>query len=155
MADFDAFKKAFKGDLVTPSDPEYEQAIVRWAVNAQRRAAIVAFPKDNHDVSLAILYSRENRLPIAVRCGGHNPGGASSSEGGLVIDLSRYFRTCRVDPEAKLAYVGGGSLVRTMDAATIKHGLATVGGTISHVSDAPVSSVIHIRYSSERSINHT
>lgn len=135
MSDFDSFKNAFKGDLVTPSDPDYSQAIYRWALNACRNAAIVAFVKDPEDVALAISYSRKAGLPIAIRCGGHSPAGASSSENGLVIDLSRYLNKVRVDVEAKLAYAGGGTLQGTIDQATIEHGLATPGGTVHHVCD--------------------
>lgn len=133
MSDFESFKKAFKGDLVTPSDPDYSQAIFRWAINACRNAAIVAFVKDSEDVALAISYSRKAGLPIAIRGGGHNPAGCSSSENGLVIDLSRHLDKVRVDPEAKLAYAGGGTLWRAVDEAAIEHGLATVGGTVNHV----------------------
>jgi len=133
MADFQTFKSTFKGDLVTPTDPDYAKAIARWAVNAERRAEVVAFVKDPADVALAIKYATTNKLPIAIRGGGHSAGGASSSEGGLVIDLSRYLTTVTVDAEKKLAYAGGGALWEAIDKACIAHGLATVAGTVNHV----------------------
>jgi hypothetical protein len=40
-----------------------------------------------------------------------------------------------VDVEAKIAHVGGGALWSDVDAATCPFGLATVGGTVSEVSD--------------------
>ncbi|KAF8055232.1 hypothetical protein FPV67DRAFT_872584 [Lyophyllum atratum] len=132
MPEFTAFKSGFKGDIVTPTDADYLQAIARWAFNAQRPAEVVAFVKDAEDVALAIRYARATALPIAIRGGGHNPAGASSSKGGLVIDLSRYLNSARVDPEKRLAFVGGGALWETVDKAAIQHGLATVGGTINH-----------------------
>lgn len=142
---FVEFKRAFKGDLVTPADPGYTDAIKRWAANAVRHALIVAFVRDAADVSLAIHFARASRLPIAVRGGGHNAGGSSSSENGLVIDLSRYLNECHVDASNKLAYVGGGAIWQTVDEAAIKHGLATVGGTVNHVS--AMSSVCrHIKF---------
>jgi FAD/FMN-containing dehydrogenase len=134
MTDFATFKSEFKGDIVTPSDVDYQAAIARWAINAQRRAKVVAFVKDASDVVLAIRYARSHSLPIAIRGGGHSPAAASSSEGGLVIDLSRYLNSARVDPEQRLAYVGGGALWRSVDEAAIRHGLATVAGTVNHVS---------------------
>ncbi len=133
MSGFDAFKTSFTGDLVTPGDDGYEKAITRWAKNAARKAAIVAFVKDAKDVSRAVAYARQAKLPIAIKGGGHNPSGASSSEGGLVIDLSRYLGGVRVDAEKKLGYVGGGAIWETVDKAAIEHGLATVGGTVNHV----------------------
>ncbi|KAA1469062.1 FAD-binding domain-containing protein [Dentipellis sp. KUC8613] len=132
MSDLSSFKKVFKGDVVTPDSPEYEQAIARWAANSQRRAAVVAFVKDADDVSAALKYAREHKLPIAVKGGGHNPAGASSVEGGLVIDLSRHITGVRIDEEKKLGYVGGGALWKNVDETAIKYGLAGVGGTVNH-----------------------
>ncbi|KAF8060170.1 hypothetical protein FPV67DRAFT_1361638, partial [Lyophyllum atratum] len=86
------------------------KAIARWAANAERRAHIVAFVKDADDVVLAIQYARANSLSIAIRGGGHNPAAASSSEGGLVIDLSRHINDAKIDSEKRVAYVGGGAL---------------------------------------------
>lgn len=94
------------------------------------------FPKTNEDVGLAIKFATSNKLKLAIKCGGHNPSGASSAEGGLVIDLIRYFNTTRVDPEKKLAYVGGGALWETVDVAATAHGLSTPGGTVNHTGVA-------------------
>lgn len=123
----------FQGDIVTPSDPSYPSAIARWAANAVRRAKIVAFPKDQDDVALAITYARSHNLPLAIRGGGHHPGGASSVEDGLVIDLSRYFNKVRIDLENKRAYVGGGALWETLEKEAIKYELATVAGNVNNV----------------------
>ena len=150
MADFATFQDAFLGDLVLPTDPDYGKAIARWSLSAVRRAKIVAFVKGTADVVLAINYAKTNKLPIAVRGGGHSPHGASSSEDGLVIDLSRYHNGARIDPEQKLAYVGGGAIWEAVDKAAIEHGLATVAGTVNHVClHAILSSV------SERNIAHS
>lgn len=135
MSEFETLRKAFKGDLVTPSDAEYPTAISRWAINARRQAKVVAFVKDAKDVSAAVLYAKANKLPIAIRGGGHSASGASSSEGGLVVDLSRYLNGVTVDAEKKLGYIGGGSLWGTVDKTAIQYGLATVGGTVNHVSN--------------------
>ncbi|KAI0370173.1 FAD-binding domain-containing protein [Pilatotrama ljubarskyi] len=132
MPDLQTFRSAFKGDVVTPEDFGYDQAIARWAKNAARKAAVVTFPKDAEDVSKAIAFAKETGLTIAIKGGGHNPSGASSSEGGLVVDLSRYLNGVRVDPDKQLGYVGGGALWETVDKAAIEHGLATVGGTVNH-----------------------
>jgi FAD/FMN-containing dehydrogenase len=133
MANIIALKREFKGDIVTPLDSDYSQAIARWALNAKREAKIVAFVKDPADVALAIKYAKANSLPIAICGGGHSPYGASSSDGGLVIDLSRHINGAVVDPEKKVVRVGGGAVWRTVDKAAIEHGLATVAGTVNHV----------------------
>lgn len=133
LSDLASLKQAFKGDIITPEDPDYAKAISRWAINAERRAKIVAFVRDTSDASLAIKYASAKKLPIAIRGGGHSAAGNSSSEGGLVIDLSRYMNTVTVDPAKKLASVGGGAVWETVDETAIKYGLATVGVTVNHV----------------------
>lgn len=133
----------FHGDIVIPSDPTYTSAIARWATNAIRRAKVVTFPKDQSDVALAIAYATSHKLPIAIRGGGHSATGASSAEDGLVIDLSRYFGSVTVDAESKRAYVGGGAIWETVDKEAIKYGLATVGGTVNHVSSPRHCAEIH------------
>jgi FAD/FMN-containing dehydrogenase len=128
----------FSGDLVIPGDPEYEASLVRFAKNARRNAALVAFAKCAHDVSKVLTFINTHsstdggRIPVVVRGGGHSPSGASSTEGGIVIDLSRYLNTVRVDEEKKLAYVGGGATWSAVDKEAIKYGLATTGGTVNH-----------------------
>jgi len=132
MSNFDSFKTSFTGDIYTPNDADYDTSIIRWAVNAQRNAQVVTFPKGPEDVVLAIAYARENKMPIGIRGGGHSTSGASSSEG-LVIDLSRHMKSVEVDKEKHLAYVGGGATWADVDKATILHGLAGVAGTVNHV----------------------
>ena len=132
--DFQTFRSQFKGDLITPSDEGYEQAIQRWARNAVKRAAVVAYVRDTDDIALALKYVQANGIDLAIHSGGHSPAGNSSTEGGLVIDLARYFEHVRVDPKTRLAYVGGGAKWGTFDRETMKHGLAGVAGTVHHVS---------------------
>jgi hypothetical protein len=127
------FKQSFKGDIVTPDDEGYTEAIARWSANAERPASLVAFVKDTGDISLALKYARTNKLQVAIRGGGHNPSGASSSKDGLVIDLSRYFDYAVVDPEKRTARVGGGTLWGTVENEAIQHGLASVAGSVNHV----------------------
>ncbi|KAG8734838.1 hypothetical protein FRC10_011381 [Ceratobasidium sp. 414] len=101
----------------------------RWALNAEKPAAVVACPAVPEDVVqlLAFVqgkgaYSAQEQLDFAVKGGGHNPSGASSSDGGLVIDLQPNMHGVRVDPDAKLAYVKGGSVWAEVEEATIEHG---------------------------------
>jgi FAD/FMN-containing dehydrogenase len=122
----------FTGDLVIPSDPEYQTSLRRFAKNAQRNAALVAFVKSSEDVSHVIKFASANSIPLVVRSGGHSTSGTSSIEGGIVIDLSKYMNTVRVDEDTKLGYVGGGASWKDVDEEAIKYGLAAVGGTVNH-----------------------
>ncbi|KAI9465877.1 FAD-binding domain-containing protein [Lactarius psammicola] len=133
---------SFTGDWITPDHLDYSKAIARWAANAERRAKVVAFVKNAQDVAIVLRYAKQHNLPIAIRGGGHSPAGASSIENGLVIDLSRYLSSVRVDPAAKLAYVGGGAIWETVDKTAIEHDLATVAGTVNHVSNPEITTLL-------------
>ena len=149
-------KSIFKGDLVSPTDNNYKESVKRWSILAERPAGVVAFVRDEWDVSAAVKLAVEAKLEIAIKGksrllqsrvipsmlgeltglgGGHNPSGASSSDGGLVIDLSKHLNKVTVDQHARIAHVEGGALWSDVDAATFPFGLATVGGTVSEVSD--------------------
>lgn len=120
-----------------PGDPGYSNK--RWALNAEKPAAIVACPVTAEDVVHILAFAQgkapyevQPAIPLAVKGGGHSPSGASSCENGLVIDLQPNMHDVRVDPEAKVAYVAGGCLWQDVDEATIQHGLASVAGIVGH-----------------------
>ncbi|KAN0132180.1 hypothetical protein V8E53_009946 [Lactarius tabidus] len=136
MSNISSLRQSFKGDIVTPADPIYKEAIARWAANVERPAKVVAFVKDTNDVALALKYARENNLQVAIRCGGHSVSGASSAKDGLVVDLSRYHNYAVADPESRTVQVGGGAVWGTVEREAIKYNLATVAGTVSHIGVA-------------------
>jgi hypothetical protein len=121
----------FRGSVLTAGVAGYEEARRIWNGAIDRRPAVIARGLDHADVVAAIRYAREHDVAIAVRGGGHGVGGAAMVEGGLVIDLSA-MRGVYVDPGARRAWVGGGSLWGDVDAATQAHGLATTGGIVTH-----------------------
>ncbi|KAH7337174.1 hypothetical protein B0J17DRAFT_719072 [Rhizoctonia solani] len=120
-----------------PGDSGYSND--RWALNAEQSAAAVVCPATPEDVVQILAfaqgkspYEEQKLLPLAVKGDGHTPSGASSSEGGLVIDLHLNMHTVRVDPDAKLAYVGGGCLWQEVDEATAQHAYLK----LNHLKDA-------------------
>ncbi|KAG8989375.1 hypothetical protein FRB93_003674 [Tulasnella sp. JGI-2019a] len=128
--------KEFKGVVATPSDKAgYD--IKRWAAQIEKRAAYVVYPSDPQDISIAILFAQSKGFPLAVAGGRHNTGGASSSEGGLVIDM-RHMNGIKVDKEKMIVYLQGGCTSLQVDVETMKNvgvcgsvgvvGFATGGG---------------------------
>jgi FAD/FMN-containing dehydrogenase len=130
-------REHFAGALLRPADPGFAQARaeVLWNGDIARQPALIARPTSNEDVAAAIRFAREQGMAFGVRGGGHGFAGAAVPEGGLTIDLSR-LASVRVDPEARRAFVGGGAAWAAVDAATAEHGLAVVGGTVSHTGVA-------------------
>jgi FAD/FMN-containing dehydrogenase len=86
-------------------------------------------------VAAALRHARERDLVVAVRGGGHGVGGHAVCDDGIVIDLSA-MRAIAVDPVARTARAQGGVLWGELDAATQEHGLATVGGIVTHTGIA-------------------
>jgi FAD/FMN-containing dehydrogenase len=123
--------ESLRGNLILPGGAGYDQA--RWVWNAQmnRHPALIVQPRGAVDVRNAVQFAREADLLLAVKCGGHSPSGKSTCERGMLLDLS-LLRGVRVDPEARLARVGGGSLLGDLDHESMAHGLVTTAGTVSH-----------------------
>lgn len=119
-----------RGELIEPGQPGYEQARRVYNGMIDRRPAYIAQPRDVSDVIQAVNFSREHRLPLAIRGGGHNGPGFGTVNDGLVIDLSR-LRGIRVDPAEQTVRVEGGNLWADVDHATHAFGLAVPSGFVS------------------------
>ncbi|HEU5246658.1 MAG TPA: FAD-binding oxidoreductase [Candidatus Udaeobacter sp.] len=103
-----------------------------------RRPALIARCAGTADVVSAVNFSRDNRLLVAVRGGGHSFPGHSVCDGGLVIDLSP-MKGIRVDPAARTARAQPGVKWIEFDHETQVFGLATTGGTASDTGIAGLS----------------
>jgi hypothetical protein len=92
-----------------------------------RRPGAIVFCAGPDDVVAAVNFARTRSLLVAVRAGGHNIGGASVCDGGLVIDLSR-MKQIEIDPMKRTARAEAGLNLGEFDTATQAHGLATTMG---------------------------
>src|SRR5204863_283225 len=122
------FRQRHRGPVIDAADAGYDPARLTFNGMIDRRPELIARPLDLDDVVSAVSVAGEMGLPIAVRGGGHSVAGHCIGEGGLVVDL-RLLRSVTVDPEARTATCGGGSLWEDLDPACLRHGLATPGGT--------------------------
>ena len=124
-----------RGQALTPADAGYEDARVPFNAMHADRPSVVVRPTGTADVVDAVNFARENGLELTIRGGGHSIAGLSSSEGGMVVDLS-LMRAVDVDPEAKIVRVQGGAVLGDVDRETQAFGLATPLGAVSETGVA-------------------
>ncbi|HET8616192.1 MAG TPA: FAD-binding oxidoreductase [Actinomycetales bacterium] len=121
---------SFKGRAIRPGDPGYDEARAVYNGSIDRYPVLIVQPSGNADVRDAVGFARQQRLPLAVRCGGHQVAGLGTVDDGLVIDLSS-LKGVRVDAEAGLAHASAGSLWGEYDRDLEMLGLATPGGRVT------------------------
>jgi FAD/FMN-containing dehydrogenase len=120
---------------VLPAGPAYDAARAIWNGAIDRRPACIARCTGVADVVAAVRFARARELAVAVRSGGHGVGGHALCDDGLVVDLS-HMKGIRVDPAARTARAEAGVLWGELDRETQLHGLATVGGIVTHTGIA-------------------
>jgi FAD/FMN-containing dehydrogenase len=118
------------GDLLTPEAGGYDEARSIWNGAHDRRPALIMRPTGVADVIKGVEFARSENLPLALRGGGHSIPGFSTTDGGVVLDLSP-MKGIRVDPERKRVVAQAGNLWQDLDHETQAFGLAVTGGLVS------------------------
>src|ERR671912_442441 len=129
--DIAGLQDGFRGELLSPQDPGYEDARRVWNGSIDRFPALIARCAGVADLIAAVMFAKDNGLLVAVRGGGHSYPGLSVCDGGIVIDLSR-MKGIRVDPEARTVRAQAGVLLGELDRETQAFGLAVPSGIVTH-----------------------
>jgi FAD/FMN-containing dehydrogenase len=132
---FEALRASIRGPVICPGDAGYDEVRTIWNGAIDRRPACIARCSGVADVVQAVSFAREHDMLVAVRSGGHGVAGHALCDGGLVIDLST-MKGIRVDAAARTARAEAGVLWGELDRETQLHGLATVGGIVTHTGIA-------------------
>ena len=74
---------AFRGPLITPEDPHYDEARKTWNGLIDRRPALIARCLGNSDIVAALGFAQAHRLPLSVRGGGHSVAGYGVCDDGV------------------------------------------------------------------------
>src|SRR3954449_1766305 len=88
--------EAVRGEVIAPGDPGYDEARAIWNGAHDRRPALIVRCAGVADVMRAVEFARSQDLEVAVRGGSHSIPGFSTTDGGIVIDLSA-MRSVQVD----------------------------------------------------------
>jgi FAD/FMN-containing dehydrogenase len=124
-----------RGEALTSADAGYENARAPFNAMHVDRPGLIVRCIGTADVVDAVNFARDSGIEVTVRGGGHSIAGLSSSDGGMVIDLS-LMRGVGVDVEAKVARVQGGALLGDVDRETQVFGLAAPLGPVSETGVA-------------------
>lgn len=123
--------ESLSGRLILSGHPEYDTVRKVWNGMHDKRPALIARCANHGDVQNAVTFARERDLLVAVRGGGHSWPGKSVCDGGIMIDLAE-MTSVSVDPATQRASTQGGALLGHLDTASLKHGLVTTAGVVSH-----------------------
>ena len=121
------FTQGLRGPVISRGHPEYDEARKLYNAMIDKRPLLIARCADVADVIAAVNFGRDNKLPIAIRGGGHNGPGLGSVDDGLVIDLST-MKGVRVEPKNRTVRVGPGCTTGDVDHATHAFGQAVPFG---------------------------
>jgi FAD/FMN-containing dehydrogenase len=130
--DLPRLRAAFDGRVIAPGDPGYDQARALFYGGWDRRPGAIVRPADAAQVAQVVTMARDLGLELAVRGGGHSNAGHSTTEGGLVLDLSE-LTALDIDVEGRTAWAQGGLTAGAYTAAAGAHGLATGFGDTGSV----------------------
>jgi FAD/FMN-containing dehydrogenase len=120
------------GRVFLQGDDGYDAAKQIWnGMFDHKQPAMVVQCAAVNDVASAVNFARERDLLVSVKCGGHSLPGKSTSDGGMMIDLSQ-MHTTDVDTDAMTIRADGGCLLGHIDVAASAQNTMTTTGIVSH-----------------------
>jgi len=120
------------GALISGHDEDYENARKVWNGMIDKYPALIVRCIDATDVIAAITFAREQGLAVAVRSGGHSFAGHSTTDGGMLIDLSP-MKAINIDRIRRIARIEPGLTWGEVARAAHAYGLALTSGDMSSV----------------------
>ena len=116
-------RSAIKGQVIAPGDTGYDEARAIFYGGIDRRPAVIVRAADATDVSRVVSLARDTGAELAIRSGGHSVAGHSTTEGGILLDLS-LMKRLEIDVEDRSAWAETGLTAGEFTAAAGAHGLA-------------------------------
>jgi FAD/FMN-containing dehydrogenase len=124
-------ESSFRGELIRPESPSYDEQRRIWNGSIDRHPALIARCTGVADVIGAVKFGRRTGLDVAVRGGGHSFPGYSTADGALLIDLGP-MKGIRVDPAKRIGRAQAGVLLGELDRETQQFGLSVPAGIVTH-----------------------
>ena len=125
-------RAALSGRVIAADDAGYDEARAVFYGGIDCRPAVIIRVASVADVSQVVSLARETGLNLAVRSGGHSLAGYSTTDGGIVLDLSD-MKALQIDTERRTAWVETGLTAGEYTAVAGAYGLATGFGDTGSV----------------------
>ncbi|KAL5363329.1 hypothetical protein BJX96DRAFT_186904 [Aspergillus floccosus] len=116
--------------VLLPDSDGYDDSLKKWSTIGCQRSGATVRPKNTQGIAKTVLFASHHKIDLAVKGGGHSTDTSSSTDGGILIDLSS-MKEISVDRSSKQITVKGGALWEDVYQVALQHGLAVVGGTVS------------------------
>ena len=123
---YDAVPASLKRTAVEPGDKAYER--FRSTYVRTGSPGLVLRPDSARGVAEALGFARAQEVPLAIRSGGHSMAGASTNDGGVVLNLSRLNRIEVLDATERRVRIEAGARWSQVAEALRPHGLAISSG---------------------------
>ena len=120
------------GTLSSRHDEDYDNARKVWNGMIDKYPALIVRCMDATNVIAAITFAREQDLAVAVRSGGHSFAGHSTTDGGMLIDLSP-MKAITIDRRRRIARIEPGLTWGEVARAAHAYGLALTSGDMASV----------------------
>ncbi|MHA2109793.1 MAG: FAD-binding oxidoreductase, partial [Candidatus Hodarchaeales archaeon] len=128
--DLEKLKSLIQGDVLLPTDTEYDSARRIWNGMIDKCPAMIVRCTGPADVIDAVKFARKHNILVSVRGGGHNVAGNALCDDGMVIDLSR-MKGIHVDLKSNTARAQAGVTLGELDRETQIFGLSVPSGIVT------------------------
>ncbi|KAL4788396.1 hypothetical protein BJX76DRAFT_316411 [Aspergillus varians] len=122
-------------EIVTWGCDDYGDSIKQWSETCDTYIGARVRVSSTDEAAAVVRFATSYKIPLAVKGGGFSTTGASTTHGGIVLDLFR-LRRVEVDSDSRVVTAQGGALWADIDVAAAQYGLAVVGSTLNHIGAA-------------------
>ena len=123
-------KASLRGRAILPEDQDNHEARKVYNGMIDKHPKMIVKCANAADVRLAVVFARENGLPVAVRGGGHNGAGLATCDDGIVIDLSQ-MKGVRFEPSSSTIRADPGCTQGDVNHLGQSFGVAAPAGVVS------------------------
>jgi hypothetical protein len=123
-----ALRDLLNGEVVTPADPDWDEARRAWNLAADQRPTAVVYAESAADIVAVVGYARDRGLYVATQGTGHFANTLGGFEDTILVKTSR-MRGLEIDAEAQIARAEAGVIWEEVSLAAAEHGLAGLAGS--------------------------